>query len=78
MDETQFKARTKGLALRVIRLVSVLPKNEIAAEVIGKQLLRSATSVGANYRVITIVDWRFLILDSFHLRERLIIDQLSN
>ncbi len=78
MDETQFKARTKGLALRVIRLVSALPKNEIAAEVIGKQLLRSATSVGANYRVITIVDWRFLILDSFHLRERLIIDQLSN
>ena len=50
MDETQFKARTKGLALRVIRLVSALPKNEIAAEVIGKQLLRSATSVGANYR----------------------------
>ncbi len=50
MDETQFKARTKGLALRVIRLVSALPKNEIVAEVIGKQLLRAATSVGANYR----------------------------
>ena len=53
MDQIQFKARTKGLAWRVIRLVSVLPKNEIAAEVIGKQLLRSATSVGANYRAIT-------------------------
>ena len=50
MDETQFKARTKGLALRVIRLVSALPQNEISAVVIGKQLLRAATSVGANYR----------------------------
>ena len=50
MDETEFKARTKGLALRVIRLVSALPQNEISAVVIGKQLLRAATSVGANYR----------------------------
>ncbi len=50
MDEVQFKARTKGLALRVIRLVSALPKNETSAQVIGKQLLRCATSVGANYR----------------------------
>ena len=48
MNEQQFKARTKKLALRVIRLVQALPKG-IAAEVIGKQILRSATSVGANY-----------------------------
>ena len=50
MDQTKFKARTKRLAWRVIRLVSALPKNETSAQVIGKQLLRSATSVGANYR----------------------------
>lgn len=49
MNEQEFKSRTKGLALRVIKLVSALPKNQ-ASEVIGKQLLRSATSVGANYR----------------------------
>ncbi|MCI0388314.1 MAG: four helix bundle protein [Acidobacteria bacterium] len=49
MNEQEFKNRTKGLALRVIRLVSALPKNQ-ASEIIGKQLLRSATSVGANYR----------------------------
>ena len=49
MNEQEFKNRTKGLALRVIRLVSALPKNH-ASEIIGKQLLRSATSVGANYR----------------------------
>ena len=49
MNEQEFKQRTKDLALRVIRLVRVLPK-ETAADVIAKQLLRCATSVGANYR----------------------------
>ena len=50
MNEAEFKRRTKHLALRVIKLVEVLPKTMVA-NVIGKQLLRSATSVGANYRV---------------------------
>ena len=49
MDEQEFKERTKNLALRAIRVVDSLPKT-ISAQVIGKQLLRSATSVGANYR----------------------------
>jgi four helix bundle protein len=49
VDERQFKERTKKLALRVIRMVESLP-NSPSAGVIGKQLLRSATSVGANYR----------------------------
>ncbi|MEG3861321.1 four helix bundle protein [Microcoleus sp. herbarium12] len=49
MDEQEFKRRTKQLALRVIKLVDALPK-ESASQVIGKQLIRSATSVGANYR----------------------------
>jgi four helix bundle protein len=49
MNEQEFKRRTKDLALRVIRLVRVLP-NETAADVIARQLLRCATSVGANYR----------------------------
>ncbi len=49
MDEREFKERTKKLALRVIRLVESLPRTR-ASEVIGRQLLRSATSVGANYR----------------------------
>jgi four helix bundle protein len=42
-------ARTKQYARRVIRLYSALPKTAIG-QVIGKQLLRSGTSVGANYR----------------------------
>lgn len=49
MDEREFKDRTKMLALRVIRLVEALPGNR-TLDVIGRQLLRSATSVGANYR----------------------------
>jgi four helix bundle protein len=49
VNEQQFKTRTKQLALRVIRLVESLPTTK-TADVIGKQVLRSATSVGANYR----------------------------
>ncbi len=49
MTEQEFKDRTKDIALRVIKLVEVLPKTH-SAQIIGKQLLRSATSVGANYR----------------------------
>jgi four helix bundle protein len=46
---TDLKARTKQFGLRVIRLVETLPKTR-SADVLGRQLLRSATSVGANYR----------------------------
>ena len=49
MNEEQFNARTKKLALRVIRLTEALPKSQ-AARIISRQLLRSGTSVGANYR----------------------------
>ena len=45
----EMKRRTKEFALRVIRLVQSLPKGQMA-DVLGKQLLRSGTSVGANYR----------------------------
>jgi four helix bundle protein len=43
------KRRTKQFALRVIRLVESLPRSR-TADVLGRQLLRSGTSVGANYR----------------------------
>jgi len=49
MDEETFKQRTKGFGLSVIRLVETLPRSR-TAEVLGKQLLRAGTSVGANYR----------------------------
>ena len=47
--EQEFKLRTRKFALRVIKLAESLPKTP-AANVIRYQLLRSGTSVGANYR----------------------------
>jgi four helix bundle protein len=47
---SELKERTKEFALRVIRMYSLLPKNDTVAQVLGKQVLRSGTSVGANYR----------------------------
>ena len=49
MDENLFKRRTKQLALRIITLVEALPKKR-TVDVIGRQLIRSGTSIGANYR----------------------------
>ena len=49
MVKDDLRARTKQFALQVIRLVESLPKGR-TSEVIGRQLLRSGTSVGANYR----------------------------
>jgi four helix bundle protein len=43
------RERTTDFALRIIRLYSALPKT-VAAQVIGKQVLRSGTSIGAQYR----------------------------
>ena len=43
------RERTKEFAIRVIRMYSTLPKSN-EAQVLGKQVLRSGTSVGANYR----------------------------
>ena len=49
MNEELFKARTRRIALDIIELIESLPRNRIA-DVIGRQLLRSGTSIGANYR----------------------------
>jgi len=49
MNAEEFKHRTKSFAVRVVKLVAALPPTK-AGDVIGKQLLRSGTSVGANYR----------------------------
>lgn len=49
MDREQMKIRTKNFAKRVINLCKKLP-DTIEAQLIGTQLFRSGTSVGANYR----------------------------
>lgn len=49
LKANDLRDRTKQFALRMIRMYSALPKTT-EAQVLGKQVLRSATSVGANYR----------------------------
>ena len=48
MNEQKLKERTKQFALRVIKLVDALPKT-VSGRAIANQLVRSGTSVGANY-----------------------------
>ena len=50
--EKDLAARTKSLARRIIRLYVALPRQPVA-QVLGKQALRSGTSVGANYHAPT-------------------------
>ena len=49
MDKEVMKRRTKQFALRILKCTEALPRSQTAT-VIGRQLLRSGTSVGANYR----------------------------
>ena len=48
-DRQDLRKRTKDYALRIIKLYAALPSGSIA-QVLGKQILRSGTSVGAHYR----------------------------
>jgi len=49
MDEKTFKARTKKLAVAIIKQMDKLPQSR-AADAIARQIIRSGTSIGANYR----------------------------
>jgi len=51
-EKWDLRARTKKFALRIIRLYASLPKTT-EAQVIGRQVLKSGTSVGAHYREAT-------------------------
>lgn len=49
MTEDQLKNRTKQFALRIMKLSSSIPHTR-EGDILGRQILRSGTSVGANYR----------------------------
>ena len=49
MDQRELKRRTNTFAIKIVRIFESLPQKG-AALVLGRQLLRSGTSVGANYR----------------------------
>jgi four helix bundle protein len=49
LDRKEFQSRTKQFALRLIRLSEALPQSR-SVDLIARQMIRSATSAGANYR----------------------------
>jgi len=51
MNKEGLKQRTKNYSLRIIKLIQALPKNT-TSWAISKQLVRSGTSAGANYRAV--------------------------
>ncbi len=54
MEREDLKTRTKQFALRIIRLSNNLQEKGVCASTLAKQILRSGTSVGANYRAACI------------------------
>ncbi len=52
MNKADLEERTKAFALQIIQIVSSLPKHNVF-DVIGYQLMKSGTSIGANYREAT-------------------------
>jgi four helix bundle protein len=49
MDEKTFKERTKRFGINIIQMTEKLPSTRVA-DILARQIIRSATSVGANYR----------------------------
>jgi four helix bundle protein len=49
MEKNELEIRTKTFALRIIKFVADVSRNKVA-DVLGRQLLKSGTSIGANYR----------------------------
>jgi four helix bundle protein len=50
MNSTELKQRTKTFALRIIKLSRTISKADDAGRIVAKQIIRSGTSVAANYR----------------------------
>ena len=51
VDQAEMKRRTKAFALQVVRLTESVPRTR-SGDVMARQLVRCATSVGANYRAV--------------------------
>ena len=68
----QFRNRTKKFVVDNIRLFRFLPKTE-EARIIGKQLLRSSSSVGANYRAVC----RARSQAEFHSKISIVVEEVD-
>jgi four helix bundle protein len=53
LNQEELKNRTKSVALEIINLCNSLPKTDVG-RIISKQIIRSATSIGANYRAASL------------------------
>jgi four helix bundle protein len=51
MDKVELQGRTRNFAVRIVKMFKTLPRTT-EAQVVGKQVLRSGTSVAANYRAV--------------------------
>jgi len=49
MNSQELRDRTKQFAVRIVKLAAALPRNRVG-DVLGRQIVRSGTSIGANYR----------------------------
>jgi len=49
LDKVELERRTKAFAVKIVRFVAASPRNKVT-DTLGTQLLRSGTSLGANYR----------------------------
>jgi four helix bundle protein len=62
----EIKQRTKGFAIEILRLTDSLPRNR-SLDVLCKQVIRSATSVGANYRSACVARSRAEFISKLHI-----------
>jgi four helix bundle protein len=65
----ELQDRTRRFALDTVRFVAALPKNRVA-DVLGRQLLRSATSVGANHREAVYAESRADFIHKMNIVEK--------
>ena len=70
MDKTELQNRTKKFAIRVFKLVDNFPKSK-SADVVAYQLLKSASSVAANYRAVN----RAKSTTDFHNKVKVVLEE---
>jgi len=70
MDKTELLNRTRSFAIRVFKLVDNFPKSK-AADVVAYQLLKSASSVAANYRAVN----RAKSKNDFHNKIKIVLEE---
>ena len=69
MNKIELERRTKEFSLQLIRFLKSLPRNYLG-EIMGKQLLKSGTSIGANYREANRAESKADFIHKFAIAEK--------